>query len=162
MPLVTLAQARAHLRVESDYPADQIQVYIDGATDAASRYLNRTIFETAEVRDTAWAALPAELKAAQDDFDAAVEAAEAVEDETQKAAMIEVAAATLAEAKRTADWSLYGVVVSPAMVTAVLMTLGHLFANRESVIVGASGAGAAEVPQGARDMLRPFRRVMMP
>lgn len=159
MAIVTLAQARAHLRVESDYPADQIQVYIDGATEAASRYLNRTIFENTGARDAAWTALPAELKAAQDAYDAAVAAADAVEDETQKQAMLDVAAVTLAEAKDAANWKLLGIVSTPSVVTAVLLTLGHLFANREDVVVGAT---AIELPLGARSLLRPYRRVMMP
>jgi len=37
---------------------------------------------------------------------------------------------------------------------AILLTLGHLYANREDVIVGVS---ASEMPRGARDLLRPHR-----
>lgn len=37
---------------------------------------------------------------------------------------------------------------------AVLLTAGHLYNNREDVVVGAA---VAELPQGARDFLQPYR-----
>lgn len=40
--------------------------------------------------------------------------------------------------------------------SAMKLILGHLYANRESVIVGERGLNAQEVPQAARDLLAPF------
>ena len=40
---------------------------------------------------------------------------------------------------------------------AVLLILGHLWANREAVITGGSAA-AVKVPLGAEDFLWPFRK----
>ncbi|WP_137923948.1 head-tail connector protein [Cupriavidus sp. 2SB] len=37
---------------------------------------------------------------------------------------------------------------------AVLLTTGHLYSNREDVVVGAT---VAELPRGARDLLQPYR-----
>ncbi|MGR2664279.1 head-tail connector protein [Chromobacterium haemolyticum] len=45
-------------------------------------------------------------------------------------------------------------VVNFAIQAAILLTLGHLFMNREDVIVGVS---AIEMPRGSRDLLRPYR-----
>ncbi|WP_423192975.1 head-tail connector protein [Cupriavidus sp. H18C2] len=37
---------------------------------------------------------------------------------------------------------------------AVLLTVGHLYSNREDVVVGAT---VDELPRGARDLLQPYR-----
>lgn len=44
MALITLARAVAHLRLPSDYPAEQVQPYIDGAEAFALKYLGRPVF----------------------------------------------------------------------------------------------------------------------
>ena len=46
-----------------------------------------------------------------------------------------------------------------AVLATILLTLGHLFANRADVVIAAT---AVELPRGARDLLRPLRRVMGP
>ena len=48
MSLVPLARAVAHLRLPSDYPADQVQPYIDGAEAFALKYLGREVYATAD------------------------------------------------------------------------------------------------------------------
>ena len=45
-------------------------------------------------------------------------------------------------------------VSNKAVEAAILMTLGHLYANREQVVVGAA---VAEMPFGPRALLRPHR-----
>lgn len=47
-----------------------------------------------------------------------------------------------------------GMVASGSIKAAILLTCGHLFANRESVVVGYQ---AATLPMGAHDLLRPHR-----
>lgn len=44
MPLVSLEEARFHLRAELDYPAEQIALYIEAAEQAAQDFLNRRVF----------------------------------------------------------------------------------------------------------------------
>lgn len=46
-------------------------------------------------------------------------------------------------------------VISPVVRSAVLLTLGHLYTNREDVVAGVS---VVELPLGARSLLRPKRR----
>ncbi|MNT82199.1 hypothetical protein D3C72_2218940 [compost metagenome] len=45
-------------------------------------------------------------------------------------------------------------VVNPEIQAAVLLTVGHLYMNREDTIVGAT---VAELPRGALDLLQPYR-----
>ncbi|MGV3679772.1 MAG: head-tail connector protein [Acidovorax sp.] len=47
-------------------------------------------------------------------------------------------------------------VISPVVRSAILLTLGHLYANREDVVAGVS---VAELPLGAKSLLRAKRRV---
>ena len=49
-----------------------------------------------------------------------------------------------------------GMVANPTFRAAVLLICGHLYANRESVLVGAV---AQILPMGAHELLRPYRRV---
>lgn len=158
MSLLTLAEARAQCRVEDDYPAEQLQPYMDAADDAAAAYLNRTIYADQAALDTARDAVPATLGTAQDDYDSAVDAADAIANTAQQQASLDLAAVKLAEAQHAAGRTLYGVVVNDSIKSAVRLILGHLFANRESVVTGQ----AVELPMGAQYLLRPYRRVMMP
>lgn len=159
MPVITLDQARAHLRVEADYPAEQIQAYIAGAEDAAAQYLNRSVFADADAQTAALNGLPAALAAAQAAYDATVAAAAAIEDPVARQATIEVAQVRLVSVRSSTARDLNGTVSNPSIVAACLLTVGHLYANRTDVVVGAT---VAELPNGARALLRPYRRVMMP
>ncbi|KRC30679.1 head-tail connector protein [Acidovorax sp. Root217] len=46
-------------------------------------------------------------------------------------------------------------VISPVVRSAILLTLGSLYTNREDVVVGVT---VAELPLGAKSLLRPKRR----
>lgn len=47
-------------------------------------------------------------------------------------------------------------VATNAIKAAMLLICGHLFANREDVVVGAQSFA---MPNGSRDLLRPYRKV---
>jgi hypothetical protein len=159
MPVITLDQARAHLRVDADYPQGQIETYIAGAQDHASQYLNRSIFDTADAMSAAITALPAALAAARVAYEAGVAAAKEIENAGDRCDALEIARAQLEASRAGTARTLNGIVVNPSIVSAVLLLLGHLFENREDVVAGVS---VAELPLGARALLRPYRRVMMP
>lgn len=159
MSLLTVAQACAQCRVESDYPSDQIQPYIDGAECAAAAYLNRALFASQDDLDTAMEAVPAQLGQANADYSAAIEAAASLADPLQKQAALDVANAKLSRARAEASTTINGIVANASVLAAVRLTLGQLFTSREDVVVGAA---AVELPGGARSLLRPFRRTMMP
>lgn len=58
MNLVSLDEARFHLRVEPDYPAEQIALYLAAAEEAAEQFLNRRVFASQPELDAAVAADP--------------------------------------------------------------------------------------------------------
>lgn len=159
MALVTLAQARAHVRVLDSTPDPELSPYLDGAVDAAQAYLNRAIYETEEALATARVGYAAAVGAAAEARTAAVEAAAALDDEDVRAAALRRAEIEWLESRATADRCIHGVVVNGSIRAAILLIFGHLFENRETVVVGAP---VADVPMGAKALLRPYRRIMMP
>lgn len=50
-----------------------------------------------------------------------------------------------------------GIVINSAIQAALLLIVGHLFANREDVVVGVS---ATQLPNGAQYLLQPYRSGM--
>jgi hypothetical protein len=157
--LLTLDQAKAHCRVGSGYPDDQIQPYVDAAEAAAAAYLNRSVFASQADLDAARGALPASAAASDAAYQMALTAATAMLNAAQRQAAIDVAAARRDEATITSARTVEGIVVTAAILSAIRLTLGHLFTNREAVVVGAL---VAELPLGATMLLRPYRRVMSP
>ena len=158
MPIVSLAQARAHVRVEADYPAEQLETMIAGAVDAAQAYLNRAIYESAEALSEARAGYVPAVGAA----DAARQASREVSaclPPAERVAALQLATAVYRDAIAEASRCIHGLVINGSIQAAILLTLGHLYANRSDVVVGAQ---AVELPQGAKALLRPYRRVMMP
>ena len=56
MSIIALTTAKAHLRLESDYPDDQVQGKLDAAESSAAQFLNRRIFEDQDALNAAVAA----------------------------------------------------------------------------------------------------------
>jgi hypothetical protein len=159
MSLISIDQARAHVRVEDDYPVEQLQSAVDGAQDAAQAYLNRRIYESKDALDADRVEYPAAVGAAASSRDSALAAAVFIQDAEERSAAIRLARVVYQEAIADAGRCVNGVVVNPSIRSAILLTMGHLYANRSDVVVGAH---VMELPQGARSLLRPYRRVMMP
>ena len=108
MALVEMAQAKAHLRVDEDYPDDQLSIYLGAAEEQAQEFLNRRVYATAEL----------------------------------------LAAAVLANVAGSDP-----IVVNDSIRAAVLLILGHLHANRETVTSQQTYA----LPVGSQSLLWPFR-----
>lgn len=45
MALVDIPTARAHLRVDADYPESQLALYLGAATEQAQQFMNRMVYE---------------------------------------------------------------------------------------------------------------------
>lgn len=103
MGLVALEIARKHCRTDGD-DDDLLGIYLTGAEQAASDFMNRRIYAT------------------QQDLDDAADEA--------------------------------GIVINGAIVSAILLSCGHLYANREDVVAGVS---VTQLPSGVRELLRPHR-----
>ena len=59
---------------------------------------------------------------------------------------------TLAQGADTA-----GIVINPAIQAALLLIVGHLYANREDVLAGVS---VAQLPNGSQYLMQPYRSGM--
>lgn len=153
MTIIDLAVARAHLRLEDDYPADQIEPKLEAAESAAAQFLNRQIFVDDATLQAAVAAVPADLTAAGTAYRDACEAAQAIEDDVARCAALEYACKVYRDAQTAARETYAGIVINSQIEAGILLTLGHLFENRQDVQQGT----AIEIPNGATVMLFPFR-----
>lgn len=102
MSIVTLAQAKLHLRVDHSDEDTLIQVYLDAAEQSIANYLNRNLYAS------------------------------------------------------DAGSDLDGLVMTSAVKSAVLLQVGHLYANRESVSQQ-PGNYMVELPLGVKWLIDPYR-----
>lgn len=154
MIFVTTSEAKLHLRVDSADEDALIGVYITAAEQMAIALLDRGVYADDTALGVAKAAAPGELDTAIAAYESAIAAAEALADETAKAASIQTAGNGLLRAKVAHRHAMDGMVVNEAIKAAVLLTVGHLYANREDVVIGAS---VAALPNGADYLLQPYK-----
>ncbi|MNY00838.1 Phage gp6-like head-tail connector protein [compost metagenome] len=153
MTIIDLAIAKAHLRLESDYPDDQVQGKLDAAESSAAQFLNRRIFADQAALSAAVTAVPAALIAAGTAYQAALTAAGEIEDSVARCAAEGHALRVYRDAQTAASETYAGIVINPQIEAAILLTLGHLFENRQDVQQGA----VQQLPIGATQLLFPFR-----
>ena len=148
MAFLTLAQAKAHLRIDgSDEDAD-LTLKIAAAERAATEYLQCNVYADAPALASAIAAVPTTLSAAKTAYDAAYIAALAIEDTDlslrEQGYAMTVYMRAVYEATRTRN----GIVINELIQAAMLLILGWLHEARED---------GAEMPRAAQDLLSPFR-----
>ncbi len=155
MSFVTLAEAKLHLRgVDGTEEDALIGLYINAAEQAAVKAMDRGVYADGTALQTAMTAAPAALTAATVAKEAAVAAAEAITDSTEKVAALQAAETAYMRALVGYRQVFDGILVNDQIKAAVLLTVGHLYANREDVVVGAS---VAALPNGADCLLQPFK-----
>ena len=154
MTFVTLPEAKLHLRVDSADEDALIGVYITAAEQMAIALLDRGVYADGTALGVAKAAAPGELDTAIAAYESAIAAAEALADETAKAASIQTAGNGLLRAKVAHRQAMDGMVVNEAIKAAVLLIVGSLYVQREDVVVGVS---VAQLPNGAEWLLAPYK-----
>lgn len=154
MIFVTTSEAKLHLRVDSADEDALIGVYITAAEQMAIALLDRGVYADDTALGVAKAAAPGELDTAIAAYESAIAAAEALADETAKAASIQTAGNGLLRAKVAHRHAMDGMVVNEAIKAAVLLIVGSLYAQREDVVVGVS---VAQLPNGAEWLLAPYK-----
>ena len=154
MILVTLESAKLHLRVDGTDEDALIGVYITAAEQMAIALLDRGVYADGTALGVAKAAAPGELDTAIAAYESAIAAAEALADETAKAASIQTAVNDLLRAQVAHRHAMDGMVVNEAIKAAVLLIVGSLYAQREDVVVGMS---VAQLPNGAEWLLAPYK-----
>ena len=153
MSLIPIETAMEHLRADPGSEAE-VQRKLTAAEISAAEFLNRSIFEDADAMEAAVALVPAALIAAGEAYEAALEAAAAITDPVAYAASVEYAESVYQQAQRAAHETRYGVVMDELIEAGILLIAGHLWENRQTVVVGAS---VADLPNGAHAMLVPRR-----
>ncbi|MBH3417556.1 MULTISPECIES: head-tail connector protein [Pseudomonas putida group] len=153
MSVIAIEVAMHHLQAE---PEDQVlvQAQLDAAEGTAMQFLNRRFYLDQVALDEARAGVQAAMQQAKEANAEAVAAAEAEQDHTLRCRLLEHARQALADAYDQADAIAYGMVLNPAIQAACLLKLGHLFANREEVVTGAT---ATELPLASQHLLMPYR-----
>lgn len=87
--------------------------------------------------------------------DAAVIVADAITDGVARDLAIEHACGAYRAALYQAQEIQYGMVVTDLVKAAILLIFGHLYANREDSVIGST---VADLPQGSKHLLQPYRR----
>ena len=154
MIFVTTSEAKLHLRVDSADEDALIGVYITAAEQMAVALLDRGVYADGTALGVAKAAAPGELDTAIAAYESAMAAAEALADETAKAASIQTAGNGLLRAKVAHRYAMDGMVVNEAIKAAVLLIVGSLYAQREDAVVGVS---VEQLPNGAEWLLAPYK-----
>lgn len=154
MSFVTLAEAKLHLRVDGTDEDALIGIYINAAEQAAIKAMDRGVYADDTALNAAKTAAPAALTAATAAYTAAVTAADAMSYAIEQAAALQVAETAYMSAQVAYRQVFDGIVVNDQIKAAVLLTVGHLFANREDVVVGAS---VSALPHGADCLLQPYK-----
>ncbi len=154
MSFVPLAEAKLHLRVTEPDEDALIGLYINAAEQSAVSLLDRGVYVDGTALTAAKAAAPGALDTACAAYDAAIEAAEAMTDDALQAAATQAAENAWLKACVTYRQTMDGMVVNDTIRAAVLLIVGHLFANRENVVAGVS---VAQLPNGAEWLLQPYK-----
>ena len=154
MSLVTLAEAKLHLRVDGIDEDALIGVYIAAAEQSAIALLDRGVYADGTALGVAKAAAPGELTAATTTYTSAIAAAQSMADATEQAAATQAAEYAYLRAQVAYRQAMDGIVVNDTIKSAVLLIVGHLYAHREDVVAGVS---VAKLPNGAEWLLQPFK-----
>jgi hypothetical protein len=153
MSVIDIAVGMAHLLAE---PEDQgmVQIKLNAAEDSAVEYLQRRFFVDQLALNAARAMVPAAITQTRSDFDAAVAAAEIIDNACDRESALDVAARTFKEARTEINRISRGMVINDAIVSACLLILGNLYANREDVVIGTI---SSVLPKGSSSLLTPYR-----
>jgi hypothetical protein len=159
MRLITIEQARDHVRADGD-DDELLTTYCDSAETVCAKIANRSLFATAAELAAAVAAIPDQMIQAYAAYDAAVVDANAQDDDRIKGMKLGLAQVALDKATIKADADAHGLTLDAVenkdIISAILLTVGHLYRNRENVSAG-QGAAAVEVPMTAQNIMEMHR-----
>jgi hypothetical protein len=156
MQLVTLDQAR--LQCKADEADDAlVTIYANAAERRCSQLAQRNIYPDAAALTTARLTISASMLAANAAYSAAIEAADALEGDADKADAIAMAESDLLAAQLSASFIRDGIVVTDDIIAAVLLITAHWYRNREEVMTG-QGATAVQIPEGAANIMADYAK----
>lgn len=121
MPLITTTTAKLHLRVDTVDEDALVTIWIAAAEQQVAQFLNRNVYEDQASLDAAIAAAPTALAAATTDYDAAILAADDMEEGVDKDAAVKYAEEAYALALTASDMAERGIVVNDSVKAALLL-----------------------------------------
>lgn len=156
MSVIDIELAMKHLLAEPE-DKDLVQSQLDGAEEAVQQFLQRRFFASQADVDLAKADIIQRTQAARAAYRAALDLAEDPESSDVRCRLRERARQALSDTFEQIDMDDFGIVINKAIEAACLLKLGHLFANREEVVIGGV---ATELPLASKSLLMPYRARM--
>lgn len=153
MSVIDIELAMRHLLAEPE-DRELVQSQLDGAEEAAQQFLQRRFFADQAAVDLAKSTTLQRTQAARATYRAALLVADDPENFEDRCRLRERARQALADAFEVIDMDEFGIVINKGIEAACLLKLGHLFANREEVVVGSTGV---ELPLASKFLLAPYR-----
>ncbi len=153
MPVIDIDVAMQHLRAEDEDRA-LVQAQLGAAEEQASQYMQRRFYADQAALDAALATVPAAITSTRARYEEAVASIEFIPLLEDRYGSRERAARAFADARAAVEMVARGIVINDAIQAACLLALGHLYANREDVVIGTI---TAELPMGSRWLLGPYR-----
>ena len=153
MRLITAEELRKHV-VADDWQDAELAIKGNAAEQYAEKYLNRALFKDEAEFEAAVLASPTEAAAARTTLNDALAAADLIEDEEVAKLMRDNANIAYDNAWRSLRATANGMIANDDIKSAILLHAGHLWANREGVVVGAD---SVEVPMATNALLRQYR-----
>lgn len=148
MAIIEIELAIQHVKADDEAVEDPLfAMYLASAQSICEGYCNRYFYEDDTARYIAFDEGLVELTAARDEWDAAV-ATEPTWD------VLDSYGSRYIEKRGAALKKVNGCVADAAIKAAILMTFGHLYRNRQDVVIGS--VSAVHVPVGAQRILQPY------
>src|SRR5690625_4826199 len=101
--LIKASEAIAHLRLDSDYPVEQVQPYIDAAVSYVQAHLNRNVYPDQQQLDDARGEAIEAVGIAEAAYNAAVDSADEIESRQERKLKERAAKSQLEDALREAN-----------------------------------------------------------
>lgn len=131
MSLIDLDRAKLHLRVDTDDEDALITGQLVAAERLSMAWIRRNVYADQAALNAAVLAVPAALSAATAAYEAALALASELPNAMERAAAVAAAQEAYEDAQGDAKRTRRGVVVEELFISAVLLTLGALYENRE-------------------------------
>ncbi|WP_273861927.1 head-tail connector protein [Pseudomonas sp. LA5] len=153
MPVIDIDVAMQHLRAE-DEDRVLVEAQLGAAEEQASQYMQRRFYADQAALDAALATVPAAILYTRDRYESALAAIDPLGQVDDRQSARDRARQAFADARAAVEMVAQGIVINDAIQAACLLSLGHLYANREDVVTGTI---TAELPMGSRWLLGPYR-----